>query len=163
MKSPFLPRPLRHVAPVFCSALALLAGTVQAQPVQVQDAWVRSTVPGQKGTGAFMRLTSPVSTRLVAVSSPVAGVVEVHAMRVENNVMKMTPLPDGLELPAGQPVELKPGSYHIMLMDLPRALTPGNAVPLTLVFRDARGQEQRLEVKAPVSAVAPSMPASHPH
>lgn len=149
-------------------ALALLTcslwtGHALSQPVQVENAWARATVAGQKATGAFMRLTSPSATRLVAVSTPAAGFAEVHSMRMENNVMKMSPLPDGLELPAGQPVDLKPGSFHVMLMDLPRPLLVGTTIPLTLVFRDAKGLEQRSEIKVPVNAVAPMAPMEHKH
>ena len=96
--------------------LAALSGPVAAQ-VKVGDPWVRATVPQQKATGAFMSLTAEKGTRLVEAKSPVAGVVEIHEMAMENNVMKMRAVP-GLDLPAGKPVELKPGGYHVMLMDL---------------------------------------------
>ena len=93
-----------------------IAGTALAQ-VKVEGGWARATVQGQKATGAFMKLTAPQATRLVAVSTPVAGVAEIHEMKMEGTVMKMRALP-ALDLPANQAVELKPGSYHLMLMDL---------------------------------------------
>ncbi|MDH5352710.1 MAG: copper chaperone PCu(A)C, partial [Betaproteobacteria bacterium] len=77
---------------------ALLAGAAHAQ-VQVQDPWVRGMVETQKATGAFMRLTSPNAARLVGVSSPVAGVVEIHQTKMEGGVMRMRPV-QAVELPA---------------------------------------------------------------
>ncbi|MDR2852117.1 MAG: copper chaperone PCu(A)C [Burkholderiaceae bacterium] len=102
--------------------------------VQVQDAWVRTAVAGQSGTGAFMTLTAPVDMRLTGASTPVAGVTEVHEMLHEGDTMKMRAVQGGLALPAGRPVELKPGGYHIMLMDLKAPLPAGGTVPLELSF-----------------------------
>ena len=122
--------------------------------VEVKDAWVRSTVVGQMGTGAFMKITAKVGTQLVGVSSPVAGVGEVHEMKMEGDVMKMRALPQ-LDLPAGRAVELKPGGYHVMLMDLKQPLMKDTKVPLTLTFKDAKGVESKLELSVPVSSLAP--------
>lgn len=133
--------------------------------VEVKDAWVRSTVPGQKGTGAFMKITAKDGAKLVGVSSPVAGVGEVHEMKMEGDVMKMRALPS-LDLPAGKAVELKPGGYHVMLMDLKQALVKDSKVPLTLVFKDAKGAESKMELSLPVSNVAPAAPgkaSDHKH
>lgn len=144
------------------SALCVaLSGPAEAAEVQVENAWVRATVPGQKATGAFMRLTAPTAMRLVSVQTPAAAFAEVHEMRLENNVMKMSALKDGLELPAGKPVELKPGSFHLMLLDLAQPLKAGSSVPLTLVFRQAGGEEVRQQLTLPVNAMAP-MPALAP-
>ena len=142
-------------------AAALLAGTAYAQTVDVKDAWVRTSVPGQKATGAFMKLTAKDGAKLVAASSPVAGVTEVHEMKMEGDIMKMKAVAGGLDLPAGKTVELKPGSYHLMLMDLKAALPKDSTVPLTLVFKDAKGVQSRLELKVPVAA-AP-MASAHKH
>jgi copper(I)-binding protein len=142
-------------------AAALLAGTACAQTVDVKDAWVRTSVPGQKATGAFMKLTAKDGAKLVAASSPVAGVTEVHEMKMEGDVMKMKALAGGLDLPAGKTVELKPGGYHVMLMDLKTALPKESTIPLTLVFKDAKGAESRVELKVPV-ATAP-MASAHKH
>ena len=141
-------------------AATLLAGAAQAQtaaPVAVDGAWARASVQGQKASGAFMRLTAPEATRLVRVESPVAGVAEVHEMKMEGDVMKMRALP-GLDLPAGKAVELKPGGYHVMLMDLKAPLVKGTSVPLTLVFQDAKGVESREQVQLPVDTKAPGAP-----
>ena len=141
--------------PVFSQTAADAGPTQPGQPVQVTDAWVRAAVPGQSGTGAFMKITTRQTTQLVGVSSPVAGIAEVHQMKMENDVMKMRPVP-ALNLPAGQTVQLKPGGYHVMLMDLKQALPKGSSVPLTLHFRDGKGVESKLALKLPVSAGAPA-------
>ena len=135
-------------------ALAMPCGA-QAQTLDVKNAWARATVQGQKATGAFMTLTSKEAGKLVGVSSPVAGVAEVHEMRMDGDVMKMRAVDGGLDLPAGQAVELKPGGYHVMLMDLKLPLVKDTTIPMTLVFKDAKGRESRLEVKVPVSTVKP--------
>jgi copper(I)-binding protein len=131
---------------------ALLAGAAHAQ-VQVQDPWVRGMVETQNVTGAFMRLTSPTAARLVGASSPVAGVVEIHQTTMEGGVMRMRPV-QAIELPAGKTVELKPGGYHVMLMQMPRALKEGETVPVMLVIEGRDGKRQNIEVKAPVKALA---------
>lgn len=135
----------------------LIAGTTvltlsaHAQ-VAVKDAWVRATVPQQKATGAFMQLTASQDTRLVAVTTPLTPVAEVHEMAMQDNIMRMRQV-SGIELPAGKTVELKPGGYHLMLMDLPAQVKPGETVPLTLVFENKAGSRQTLDLKVPVRAL----------
>lgn len=142
--------------PLLVAALALSSGSVVlAQSVEVKDAWVRTSVQGQKATGAFMTLTAKNGVKLVSASSPVAGVSEVHEMKMEGDVMKMRAVP-ALELPAGKAVELKPGGYHVMLMDLKAALPKDSTVPMTLVFVDAKGVQSKLEIKLPVATVSPN-------
>lgn len=136
------------------AALALAAGVAHAQAVDVREAWVRATVPGQKSSGAFMKLTAKEGTRLVGADSPVAGITEVHEMKMEGDVMKMRAAPD-VELPAGKTVEFKPGGYHVMLMDLKTPLKKDSAIPLTLMFKDAKGVESKVEVQLPVRSMAP--------
>ena len=138
--------------------LALIAAPSLAQ-VAVSDAWVRGTVPGQKATGAFMRLKSPTDAALVSASSPVAGIVEIHEMALEGGVMKMRAVPK-LPLPAGKSVDLKPGGYHVMLMDLKQPLKEGDTVPVTLAFTDKDGKQVTQEVKAQVKAL--TAPAGMP-
>lgn len=168
----------RLVSPLFLAAAALCAGAVQAQtaaapvaalpvvaaaiaaPVVADGAWARASVAGQKATGAFVRLTASTATRLVRAESAAAGVTEIHEMKMEGDVMKMRAIA-GLDLPAGKTVELKPGGYHIMLMDLKASLVPGTPLPLTLVFQDAQGAKSELVLQVPVSAKMPGqMPAA---
>lgn len=134
------------------AALAAFALAGQTQTT-VKDPWVRGTVATQKASGAFMHITSAAGGKLVSATSPVAGVVEIHEMAMDGNVMKMRAVP-GLDLPAGKPVELKPGGYHVMLMDLKQQLKPGETVPLTLTIEGKDGKRETIEVKAPVKPLA---------
>ena len=142
------------------TAVALAATTFGAlaaeAAVDVQNAWARATVKGQMATGAFMTLTAKESTKLVGAITSVAGVVQVHEMKMDGGIMKMAEVKGGLELPAGKAVELKPGGFHVMLMDLATPLAKDTSLPLTLVFKDAKGVESRLELKVPVKAAAPA-------
>ena len=140
----------------------LCAVSAFAQNVTVTDAWARATVQGQKATGAFMKITAKDNAKLVSASSPAAGVVEIHEMKMEKDVMKMAALPNGLDLPAGKAVELKPGGYHVMLMDLKAPLAKDTSVPLTLTLQDAKGVKSNVELKLLVGAQPPAMP-SHDH
>jgi copper(I)-binding protein len=141
------------LALAFTVATGLTAA--QSAAVKVEGAWARATVQGQKGTGAFMNITAKQGTRLVGVSSPVAGVAEVHEMKMENDIMKMRAVPS-LDLPAGQIVSLKPGGYHVMLQDLKAPLAKDSTVPVTLRFKDAKGVESKLDLVVPVGLAAPS-------
>jgi len=138
---------------------ALGAFSAQAQTT-VKDPWVRGTVAGQKATGMFAQITSAGGGKLVAVSSPAAGLVEIHEMAMDGNVMKMRAVP-ALDLPAGKAVELKPGGYHVMLMDLKQPLKAGETVPVTLVVEGADKKRESIEVKATVKALADSHDKKH--
>ena len=128
---------------------------------KVEGAWVRSSVAGQSGTGAFMRLTASEPLQLVGASSPV-GTAEVHEMKMEGDVMRMRPV-GKLDLSAGQPVDLKPGGYHIMLTDLKQPLAKDTTVPLTLTFRNSKGLENKLELRLPVALQSPDGAATSGH
>ena len=133
---------------------AISCGSAQAQTVDVKDAWVHATVAGQKATGAFMTITAKADAKLVGVSSPAAGITQIHEMKMEDGVMKMRALSGGLDLPAGKTVEFKPGGYHLMLMDLKAPLANNSRIALTLVLRDAKGVESKIELKVPVASGA---------
>jgi copper(I)-binding protein len=119
----------------------------------VKDPWVRGTVPQQNATGMFAQLTSTTGGKLVSASSPVANIVEIHEMAMEGDVMKMRAIP-GLDLPAGKAVDLKPGGYHVMLIDLKQALKAGDTVPVKLVIEGRDGKRETIDVNAPVRALA---------
>jgi copper(I)-binding protein len=143
------------IAAAAMAALAAMtpAGQAQTPPATVSHAWVRGTVPQQQASGAFMQITSAAGGRLVAVSTPVAGVAEVHEMKMaDGGVMKMAAVA-ALELPAGKTIELKPGGYHIMLMNLKQQLKAGDSVPLTLTIEGPGGRRETLQVSAPVKAL----------
>ncbi len=146
---------------IAASLIAFVSASALAQ-VTVKDPWVRATVAQQKATGAFMQLTASAPARLVEAHSPVAGVVEIHEMSMANNVMRMRAIP-GLELPAGRTVELKPGGYHVMLMDLKSPIAEGQEVPLTLVFEHADRKRESVVVKAPVRGLGEAADHHHGH
>ena len=138
---------------LIASLLTITAGAwAQAVTVKVEGAWVRGTVATQKASGAFMRLTPSAQARLVSVSSPVADLAEIHAMSMENDIMKMRQV-DGVDLKAARSTELKPGGFHIMLMGLKAPLKGGDMVPMTLTFEDADKKTFTQEVNIPVTAL----------
>ncbi|WP_310384220.1 copper chaperone PCu(A)C [Roseateles sp.] len=139
--------------------LVLSAAQASAQ-VEISEPWVRATVAQQKATGAFLQLKAKTDSRLVEVRSSVAGVVEVHEMAMEGDVMKMRAV-DSLALPAGKTVELKPGGYHVMLMALKAPIKAGDSVPLTLVFEGTDKKRQTVEIKAEARQLGAPAPAMH--
>ncbi|UST55213.1 copper chaperone PCu(A)C [Comamonadaceae bacterium OTU4NAUVB1] len=158
MKKPSLVPAL--VRSITLAAVAAVALPVQAE-VSVTDAWVRATVPQQKATSAFMRLSAPADSRLVSVTTPLTPVAEVHEMKMVDGVMRMRRVP-ALALPAGGTVELTPGGYHVMLMDLKQQVKAGDTVPLTLVFEDQAGRRETRQVTAAVRALAATAASAAP-
>lgn len=144
------------------SLAVLLAAAAQAQTT-VTEPWIRGTVAQQKATGMFAQITSTKGGKLVSASSPAAGLVEIHEMSMEGSTMRMRALPAGLELPAGKTVSLKPGGYHVMLMDLKQQLKPGDTVSVTLVIEAADKTRETLDIQAPVRALASGSPTQHKH
>ena len=142
-------------------ACALAAPSAALAQIAVMDPWVRGTVSAQKVTGAFMQLKSAANATLVGVASPIAGIAEIHEMKMDGSVMKMSAVPK-VDLPAGTVVTFGPGTYHVMLMDLKQPLKEGERVPLTLTFADAGGKRFTVDVQAPVRALgAPASPHKH--
>lgn len=144
----------------FLAALVLLGSAAAHAEVTVAEPWVRATVPAQKATGAFMQLESDADARLVSAASPVAGVVEIHEMLMDKDVMKMNRIP-GLDLPAGKDVELEPGGYHVMLMDLKAQVKEGDQVPVTLTVENKDGSRQTIELTAPARPLNAPMKMQH--
>ena len=134
----------------FCLAVLLFAGVIQpvaAQATSVKDPWVRTTAPRQKSTSAYMEITAGRAGRLLEAESPVAGLVEIHEMRMDKDVMRMRAIP-ALDLPAGRPVALEPGGFHIMLMDLKVQIKEGDKVPITLVIEQRNGTRETVTLTA---------------
>lgn len=126
--------------------LGLMAGSALAD-IKIDQAWVRATVAQQRATGAFMQIQSTQDARLLEVKSPAAASVELHKMEMTDNVMKMREVPS-LDLPAGKVVELKPGGYHVMLMDLKAQVKDGDLIPITLVIEHKDKKRETIEIKA---------------
>jgi copper(I)-binding protein len=113
--------------------------TYRVGPLVVAAPWSRATPGGAKVAGGYMRITNTGTEpdRLVGGTFAAAGRFEVHQMSVTDGVMRMRPVEHGLEIEPGGTVELKPGGYHAMLLDLKRPLKEGDAVPGTLQFEKA--------------------------
>jgi len=144
------------------SAATGLAQTMTTAPITVEHAWARAT-PGTITTGgAYMTVIDhgAAADRLIGVSTPVAGKAEIHEMTNDKGVMKMH-MVDGLAVEPGKPLELKPGGYHVMLMDLKHPLKEGDSFPLTLVFQKAGSVAVTVKV-AKAGAMAPDAPAAMP-
>ncbi len=145
---------------LLASVLSIVPAILLAQ-VTVTDPWVRATVPAQKATGAFMQLTSKTDARLVEASSPGLR-TEIHEMALQDNVMRMRQL-DGLDLPAGKTVELKPGGYHVMFFDVKNQIKEGDVIPLKLVFESKDKKRETVELKVPARGLNNAMPAKNSH
>ncbi len=133
---------------LLAAVAALVTLTAHAEVV-VKNAWIRGIAPGQSATGAFMELTSATPTALVGVATPAAKASEIHTMSMDNGVMRMRAIAS-IPLAAGQTVALKPGGYHVMLLELTAPLPEGATVPLTLTFSDAAGKRTTQTVHATV-------------
>ena len=142
----------RHFFRYGCCGAALLIGLLTgavhaAEMVKVVDPWARATVPGQKVGGVYMEIVARENLRLTGVKSAAAETAQVHQMKMENGMMRMRAVPF-LELPAGKPVRLEPGGYHVMLFDLKHSLVTGQKLKLELTLEDAAKRLHRVPVEA---------------
>lgn len=126
---------------IFSTLIALLTLTgCQAGPaaprIEASGAWGRPSPMVDKAGAVYVVIENKgnAADRLIGASSPAAQMVEVHESYMEGGVMKMRPVAGGVDVPAGGKVELKPGSYHIMLMDLAAPLQTANTIVVTLKF-----------------------------
>lgn len=142
---------------VLIPAVALI-GLTACQPaaseaalaqVEVTDALCRPTPNGRDVTGCYLTLTSSTNDRLISVSSPSSTTAQIHEMKTEGGVMQMAEMKDGLPLPAGEAVTLKPGGNHIMLIGVTAPLKAGDTVSLTLTFEQAAPYGVRAVVGQP--------------
>jgi len=140
----------------FAALLIAIAGPALAQgtgtsTIAVEQPWARATPAGATTGAAYMTIDnkSGNADRLTGASSDVAGKVQIHEMMVVNGVMQMRQLADGLAIPAGGSVALKPGSYHVMLIGLKKPLAAGQTFPLTLTFAKAGN----ISITVPVQAM----------
>jgi periplasmic copper chaperone A len=131
-------------------------GVVAAGSLEISGAFSRATLPNAPVGGGYLTITNKgtADDMLISASSPVAGVTQIHAMKLEGDVMKMDEAGAGLPIPAGQSVTLAPGGRHIMFMDLKQPLAEGGMVPVTLTFTGAGTVEVNLPV-GPINADAP--------
>ena len=157
---------MTRIALVFAVALSICASAAMGQDysigsIQVAKPWSRATPKGAKVAGAYMTITNKgtVPDRLVGGSTAAASGFEVHSMVMEQGVAKMRPVEGGLEIKPGETVELKPGSFHIMLLDLKQPLEKGQKVKGTLEFEKAGKVDIEFAVEA-LGAASPA-PAGH--
>jgi periplasmic copper chaperone A len=147
------------LAASMAASLAQSTAPSPSAPIAVENPWARAT-PGNSKTGAaYMTVIDRGSApdRLVGVSSPVAARAQLHTASNENGVMKMRQV-DGIPLEPGKPIELKPGGYHVMLVDLKQPLKEGDRFPLTLTFEKAGSVAVTVTVqKAGAGAPMPGM------
>jgi periplasmic copper chaperone A len=156
---------MRHIALFFSigfclAASAASAADYKAGSLDISDPWSRATPKGASVAAGYMTIKNTGSTpdRLVEGSSDVASKFEVHEMKMENGVAKMRPVKGGLEIKPGETVELKPGSYHVMFVDLKKPLSAGDHVKATLVFEKAGSVSIDYDVRAMGSGSGGSMP-----
>ena len=143
-----------------CAAIGTFCGTPLAQPngdLEIEKPWARATPPGAAIGGGYLviRNKGAAADRLVGVSSPASARVEIHEMTMEKDVMRMREV-KGVDVPAKKSVELKPGGYHLMLIELKAPLKPGDKVPVTLRFEKAGEVKAELAVAA-IGASGPAM------
>ena len=148
-------RSITRFAALLCAAFSCVVFAADAG-LTIDDPYVRLAPPGAKTTGAFMTIRNSGSAdrKLVKAESPAAKTVQLHNHINENGVMKMRQV-DIIDVKANARAELKPGSYHVMLIDMTAPLKEGDTVPITLTFDDGT----TTAVAAPVRKQAMSMPA----
>jgi periplasmic copper chaperone A len=142
MTSNFLRGSLRALllASALLSTAAHAHETVSADgTIKLESLWTRATPNGAKVAGGFLTITNTgkLPDRLIGGSAVIAGRVEIHEMSMDGGVMKMRALDQGLEIKPGETIELKPGSFHVMLIDLKEGVKEGDKVMGTLVFERA--------------------------
>jgi copper(I)-binding protein len=129
------------------------AATFKAGDLVVEAPWVRATPKGAKVAGGYMKITNTgkEADRLIGGTIDRARRFEIHEMTMVDNVMRMRPLPNGIEIKSGETVELKPGGYHIMGLELEGGYSPGQIVKGTLKFEKAGTVDVEYKV-SPVGA-----------
>jgi len=138
-----------------------LAHGFTSGPLVIGHPWVRETAQGQSAGGGFLTVTNNgrAEDRLLGGNSEIADQVQVHSMSMDGSVMRMRQLRDGLPVPPGGSVALRPGSYHVMFTGLKRPLKRGEMVPATLHF--ARAGKVKVEFKVEAVTYGGSAHAGH--
>lgn len=165
------PHALEHPAPVLAvtaaegshdmhdmGAMDMGGAPVTVGDLEITGAFTRATLPNAPVGGGYLTITNRggADDRLVSVSTPAAGMSQIHEMKMEGDVMKMNELPDGLVIPAGGSVALAPGGYHLMFMDLTGPFVEGQSITVTLTFEKAGAVDVQLPIGSP-AAKGPAM------
>lgn len=148
---------------VLAKAASAAPQSIKAGALTIEAPWIRATPGGAKIAGGYMKITNAGkdADRLTGGSLAAAGRFEVHEMSMDNNVMKMRHLSKGLDIKPGESIEMKPGGYHLMFMDLKQGLKEGDTVKGTLVFEKAGKVDVEYKV-GPIGGGAPSA-SGHSH
>ena len=145
----------RRLAAGAAAALCMsLAPAFAGSDVEIRDAWVRATVPGQPVAGAYLTVESQSSARLLSVRSEIARAVEIHEMSSTDGIMRMRRL-ESVDLPAGREIRLAPGGVHLMLLDLRHPLRAGEQIELDVVTAAAGEEPKTTRVRALVRKETP--------
>jgi copper(I)-binding protein len=126
--------------------------------IHITDPWARATPKGAAAGASYMTITNngTAPDRVSCVSSDAAAQCQIHTMTMEDNVMKMRPVEGGLEIEPGETVRLRPGSLHMMLVDLKHPLAAGQTIKATLKFDHAG----TVDVDYPIAAIGAPAPGS---
>lgn len=126
------------------------AGNDSPGDVKIDHPWSRPTPPGSPMGVGYMtiRNTGDSDITFIAAETPRAASVSIHESSMKDGVMRMRPMKNGLLIPAGETVELKPHGYHLMLEKLKSPLKEGEAIPLTLNFDGAKAMKVELAVES---------------
>nr|WP_298096837.1 copper chaperone PCu(A)C [uncultured Shinella sp.] len=142
---------LASIVALALSASAVFAHDFTAGNLEVHHPASKATLPGQPVGGGFMSIANKGSEadRLVSITAPdVSDDVQIHEMAIENDVMKMRQLPDGIEIPAGATVELKSGGLHVMFMKIKHPFKEGESFKATLNFEKAGALEVDFKIES---------------
>jgi periplasmic copper chaperone A len=159
----WLLRSLALIGALLCLAPLALAHDFKVGAIEIQHPWARATPKGATIAGGYVKLTNTGKEpdRLIGGSLPIAGRFEIHQMSMNNGVMQMRPVTGGLEIKPGESLELKPGSYHLMFLDLKAPLVQKQLLKGTLVFEKAGTVEIEYTIEPVGSTPAHSRPNPH--
>lgn len=150
----------------FVAAALMIAGYASAAfahdykvgPLVIEHPWSRATPRGANVAGGYLKISNTGTTpdRLIGGTAATAKRFEIHEMSMTDGVMRMRELKNGVEIPAGATVELKPGSYHVMMMDLSKPFTKGDRVKASLTFEKAG----KVDIEFTVEAIGGAPPGA---
>lgn len=143
---------MRQIITLVAGALLTMSAVAADLGITVSDAWARATAPGQDSGSVQFFIISKKEAKLVAITSPAAGTVEIHSMAHEDGKMKMRAI-ESITLPADKAVDLGKSGIHVMLLNLKQPLKPGDSVPLTLTIEFADKHKTTVDAKAEIRPI----------
>lgn len=135
---------------IMLSTIALVLASLNANAgVEIHSPWIRATAPAQSIAGGFMKIRSTEQVTLTKLNSKQAGAVEIHETYVTDGIARMR-LVRSLNIPVGNGIELKPGSYHLMFIDIKQEYKEGMLIPLTMTFKYPSKKTTHINIDIPV-------------